>query len=142
MRQSTKEIGKFGEDLAEKYLKKRFWHILSRNYLARGGEIDIIACRFGVLAFFEVKTRTNDLFGRPRDAVDGEKIKNIRFVAKNFLNTYCDGGKVKVNYPFGLQKETKIRKKRIDVIEVYLSDCGTSYKINHIKDWENRYELH
>ena len=39
----TKQIGDYGEDLAEKYLKKRGWRILSRNFGVKGGEIDIIA---------------------------------------------------------------------------------------------------
>ena len=67
---TTKEIGAIGEEAAERFLKKRGWRILSRNFLVRGGEIDIIAFRFGVLAFFEVKSRTNEDFGTPASAVD------------------------------------------------------------------------
>ena len=32
----------------------------------------------------------------------------------------------------------KISKKRIDVIEIYLSKDGRTQKINHIKDWEKQ----
>ena len=42
MKETTKQIGDFGEDIAEKHLKKRFWRIISRNFKAHGGEIDII----------------------------------------------------------------------------------------------------
>ena len=138
MKKTAKQIGKYGEDIAEKYLKKRFWSILSRNYLAHGGEIDIIGYRFGVLTYFEVKTRSNDTYGRPSDAVDGEKVANIRIAAHDFLNTYRRGGKIPVFYPFGIEKLRRIFKQRIDVIEIYLSPDGEVREINHIKDWEKK----
>ena len=53
-----KEIGNFGEDFTAKFLKKSGYKILERNYHSRYGEIDIIASKGAVLAFVEVKTRT------------------------------------------------------------------------------------
>ena len=71
---STKKImGDMGEALAQKYLKRRFWRIVSTNYKALCGEIDIIGYRFGVLVFFEVKTRSNQSYGTPASAVDNKK---------------------------------------------------------------------
>lgn len=134
---NPKIIGKIGEDIAEKYLKKHNWKILSRNFSVRGGEIDIIGYRFGVLAFFEVKSRSNDNFGAPASAVDGEKTANIRFAAKAFLKTYKRGGKIPVFYPFGIEKMQKIRKQRIDIVEVYFDKNYKALKINHIKDRES-----
>lgn len=138
MMRTMKEIGAFGEDIAEKYLKKRFWRILSRNFLARGGEIDIIGYRFGTLAYFEVKTRSNDLFGKPSDAVDAEKVTKIKTASREFLSTYRVGGRVPIFYPFGIECKRRIKKQRIDVIEIYLSPNGELEKINHIKDWEKK----
>lgn len=135
---TAKEIGNIGEDIAENYLKKRFWKILSRNYKARGGEIDIIAYRNGVLVYFEVKARSNDSFGRPSDAVDDEKIFHIKTAARDFRAVYCSGGRVPVFYPLGIEKKRVIRKERIDVIEIYLEPDKKSGKVNHIKDWGNR----
>ena len=102
MRATTKQIGDYGESLAEKYLKKRFWRILSNNYRARGGEIDIIGYRFGVLVCFEVKTRSNDSFGAPSDAVDHEKVANILKARSDFMQAYARDRKIKVFYPFGI----------------------------------------
>lgn len=138
MMRTAKEIGNIGEDIAEKYLKKRFWRILSRNYKAHGGEIDIIAYRFGVLCYFEVKARSNDSFGKPSDAVDDEKLARIRHTARDFVSVYCIGGRVPVFYPFDIEKNRRIRKERIDVIEIYLNPDKKSGKVNHIKDWGNR----
>ena len=39
----NQEIGKIGEDLAEKYLKNKEYKIIQRNYRCRQGEMDIIA---------------------------------------------------------------------------------------------------
>ena len=132
-KQTTKQIGDMGEDLAEKYLKKRGWRILSRNFLAKGGEIDIIGYRFGVLAYFEVKSRNNDNYGRPADAVDQEKIQNIKTAARQFMQLYGWGGRISVFSPFGIDNIKAVRSQRIDVIEVYLDK--KPQKINHIKNW-------
>ncbi len=128
-----------GEALAEKYLKKRLWRILSTNFQTPYGEIDLIGYRFGRLVFFEVKTRTNDKFGRPASAVDAQKIYKIKKAMNAFLQTYCIGGRVLVNYPLGIEKRKKIKNKRIDVIEVYISD--NKPRINHIKSYSIGEEL-
>lgn len=135
---TTKEIGAIGEEAAERFLKKRGWRILSRNFLVRGGEIDIIAFRFGVLAFFEVKSRTNEDFGTPASAVDFEKLRKIKTASRAFLTAYERGGRIPVFYPFGIEKKRTVRKRRIDVIEVYLSKDYKPLRINQIKDRENQ----
>lgn len=132
---TSKEIGNIGENIAEKHLKKKGYKILSRNYKARGGEIDIIAYRFGVLVYVEVKSRTNELYGTPAEAVDEKKVSNIKYAVRDFLTAYRKGNKIPVFYPFGLERAGRIRKQRLDVIEVYLDKGYTPIKINHIKDW-------
>ena len=52
-----KTIGREGEELTVKYLKKLGFNILSQNYKSKLGEIDIIAQKDEVLAFVEVKFR-------------------------------------------------------------------------------------
>ena len=65
-----KDIGTFGERMAGEWMKQNGYAIIERNYRCRAGEIDIIACRGGVLVFAEVKTRTGDAFGMPAEAVE------------------------------------------------------------------------
>ena len=60
-----KEVGKTGEDLAFRFLKKKGYRILLRNYACKMGEIDIIAQDGDTLTFVEVKTRTSAIFGPP-----------------------------------------------------------------------------
>lgn len=61
-------------------LRRTGYRILRRNFRGpKGGEIDIV-CRdraHGELVFVEVKTRANEDFGRPLDAVDAKKRRLI-----------------------------------------------------------------
>ncbi len=51
------ELGKLGEDLACKYLKKKGYKIIERNYLKPWGELDVVATSpEKILVFVEVKT--------------------------------------------------------------------------------------
>ena len=66
--------GARGEKLASRFLRSQGYKVLYRNFKdRRGGEIDIV-CRDGdTLVFVEVKTRRDERFGRPIEAVDRRK---------------------------------------------------------------------
>ncbi|MBQ9208712.1 MAG: YraN family protein [Oscillospiraceae bacterium] len=55
---TKQQTGSVGERLTEYYLTKSGYRILERNWRIRGGEIDLIAEKDGIIAFVEVKTRT------------------------------------------------------------------------------------
>src|ERR1700756_4542956 len=82
------KLGRQGEAAAERFLKRQSFKILYRNFRARsGGEIDLV-CRDRkeqVLVFVEVKTRTNELFGTPHEAVNWRKRARIIRAAKEWL---------------------------------------------------------
>ncbi len=50
-------LGDLGEDLACKFLLKKDFVIIERNYLRKWGEIDIIAKKNAKIHFIEVKKR-------------------------------------------------------------------------------------
>lgn len=126
-------IGRLGEDAAERYLVKKHWRILARNYRVRSGEIDIVAYRNGVLAFVEVKTRTGNTFGTPAEAVDEEKIKRFRKARRDLTDHYLIDGRIPVQYGF-LKLNRKVDTLRNDIMEVYATRNGEIKSINHIKD--------
>lgn len=78
-------LGKTGENLAVKYLKKKGYTILETNYRNPLGEIDIIAKEKGTIVFVEVKTRKNNRFANPKEAVTLKKQKTIARVAQIWL---------------------------------------------------------
>ncbi|OIN97883.1 YraN family protein [Candidatus Desantisbacteria bacterium CG1_02_38_46] len=78
-------LGKKGEEIALKYLKKRGYKIIECNYRSRLGEIDIIAFHKGVMAFIEVKTRGSANFGLPQESVNERKQQQIARVALNYI---------------------------------------------------------
>lgn len=51
-----RQFGNIGEDIASKFLVKRGFDVMQRNYLRKFGEIDIIARKAEILHFIEVKT--------------------------------------------------------------------------------------
>lgn len=117
----NKKVGNYGEDKAEAYLRRRGYKILERNFRAgRGGEIDIIAKDIkGVIAFVEVKTRTNRKMGDPSEAVNYYKKKNIINTALKYIS----------------QKNLYETDARFDVIEVIpYNGIIRNVRINHIKD--------
>lgn len=80
-----RKIGDIGEDIACKYLRKKDYKILDRNFLKSFGEIDIIAIKDGVISFVEVKTRKNDSFKPASLDVDYYKKERIRKTAQAYI---------------------------------------------------------
>ncbi len=78
-------LGIKGEDLAAKFLKKKGYKIVARNFKTPVGEIDIIADDKGTLVFAEVKTRSDESFGHPFEAVTCRKRDKLRKVALYYL---------------------------------------------------------
>ncbi len=116
---SKQDVGKLGESLAAKHLKRHGMKVLYRNFRApHGGEVDLVARDRGVLAFVEVKTRTSETFGRPVDAVNMDKRFLIARGAFEWMRL-LDGEGIAINY-------------RFDVVEVLLKK-NQKEQINLIK---------
>lgn len=111
-----KELGKKGEELALRFLKKRGYRIIERNYVCKMGEMDIIAKEKDTLAFVEVKTRTSTLFGPPQLAVNSMKQRQLSKVALNFLK----------------EKQLEDVKARFDVVAILIGPKGEEIEL--IKD--------
>ena len=84
----NQEIGRRGEEAAARYLKKRGYDILERNWTCAAGEADIIAKDEMTLVFVEVKTRTNVDHGLPEEAVDEKKRNRYERIAATYLQDY------------------------------------------------------
>lgn len=82
------ELGKEGEGIATGYLAGNGYRIRHRNWRSGKKEIDIVAEKEGELVIVEVKTRRNDAFGNPEDAVDDRKIRNIISSADAYIRKF------------------------------------------------------
>ncbi len=78
-------LGIKGEDLAARFLMKKGYKVVDRNFKTPIGEIDIVAKDGEFLVFVEVKTRCSDAFGHPFEAVDARKREKLRKVALYYL---------------------------------------------------------
>ena len=79
------EIGKWGEEVAAKYLQDKGYRIVARHFTHRIGEIDIVAAREGRIIFAEVKTRTNNRFGAPEESIGWSKQNKLRRTADVYM---------------------------------------------------------
>ena len=81
-----KNVGEIGEKLAADMLSNAGYRVIARNYMAREGEIDIIAIKDGVMHFVEVKTRSSDEYGYPADSVTEAKQRHMKKAAASYLS--------------------------------------------------------
>lgn len=84
----NQELGKKGEDAAERYLVHRGYEILERNWTCFAGEADIIAKDDRCLVFVEVKTRKSTERGFPSEAVNAKKRDRYEKIALAYASEY------------------------------------------------------
>lgn len=84
----NRELGRRGEDAAARFLDRRGYDIVERNWTCAAGEADIIAHDGEALVFVEVKTRSNTEKGLPSEAVDAGKRRRYERIAALFLVDY------------------------------------------------------
>ena len=78
-------LGRRGEELAGKFLKKAGYKILESNYRGRLGEIDLVAEDGDCLVFVEVKTRGSLACGHPLESIDSRKQRQLIKAAREYL---------------------------------------------------------
>lgn len=110
------DLGRFGEALAERYLRDQGWQILARNWRCPHGELDIVALDGSCLVAAEVKTRRGVRFGEPVEAVTWAKAARLRRCAGAFVQQASGG--------FG--------GVRIDVLGLLL-EPGRPVTIRHVR---------
>ena len=124
-----KELGNKGENFAAEYYKKLGFDIVKQNYTCLGGEIDIIAENEEYILFIEVKTRSDNSFYQPSEAVDYQKQKRLTVAAVKYL------------------AETGSEKRsQFDIFEVYAHN-NRIFKVRRIEnafdafDFGGRYDI-
>ena len=82
-----RDIGRRGEDLAHRYLRRHGFTIVARNWRPPqgGGEIDIIAWEGDSLVFVEVKSRASAAGSAPERDIDADKIHALKRAARDYV---------------------------------------------------------
>ncbi len=111
------DLGRFGEDAAEGFLRAKGMGCLARRFRIRRGEVDLVMESGELLVFVEVKTRHDSRFGRPAESVSPEKRRRLARAAEAFL----------------AERNAFDRPCRFDVVEVE-PDLSGGWRIVHIAD--------
>ncbi len=125
MQRRTEPLGKDGEKFAARYLRRKGFKILARNYRCPTGEADIIALDRSTrnsngtetIIFVEVKTRSTAKYVEPESAVDARKRRQLTRIAEYYLSHH----------------DTNDYAARFDVVSVVIRE-GEKPEVKHIAD--------
>lgn len=109
----SKLLGRYGENLAAEFLRKKGYQIIGLGYRGPFGEIDIIACKGMTVAFVEVKTRQDYKYLPASAAVGEAKRRRLMLTARQWVDEHEFRGQLS-----------------FDIIEIYVK----SRQIRHIKN--------
>ena len=113
-----KLLGRWGEKRCERFLRRKGFTTITRNFACKLGEIDLIATDSnGAIVFVEVRTRADESYTRAQETVTPKKRGKLIRTAKYFLKTY----------------KVKDRPLRFDVVAVVLGRKGRP-QIRHYKN--------
>ena len=95
---NNRRKGELYEAKAAEYLVQKGYRILERNYRRRGGELDIVAFKDGLLVVCEVKSRTGFNGGSSLEAVTYRKQMQISKMTAHYLLSHGFGGQTAVRF--------------------------------------------
>ena len=76
--------GKWAEELVSRWYQQHGYVIVAGNWRCKRGELDVVACKDGVLVVCEVKARASNAFGTPAEAVTPAKQLKVRRATADF----------------------------------------------------------
>jgi putative endonuclease len=82
---SARALGPRAERRVRRYYRLRGYRVLAANARVGRNELDIVLRRGRRLVFCEVKARSGDGYGDPREAVGTEKERRLRRAAEIWL---------------------------------------------------------
>lgn len=112
----SRELGRWGEDLAKNALSRMGWRILDRNVRIGGGEVDIVALDGDELVMVEVRVRRVGKLLPPALSVGPRKLKSLIRAGSSYVSL------------LGWEKPW-----RIDVFGITV-DRDDRWAIEHVKD--------
>jgi len=114
---NRQEVGKLGEKMAQKFLKKRGYRVRETNFHCRGGEIDIVAQQRDYLVFIEVRTKRSLDFGTPEESITQAKKEKLIALALTYIDTHQNLPSLWRIDVVAIEVDDKGKAKRIELIE-------------------------
>ncbi len=108
-------VGRYGEDVAARFLQDAGWQVLDRNWRGRDGELDLVARDGSALVVVEVKTRRGTGYGHPAEAVTACKVARLRRLTAQWVAAH----------------DVRPASIRIDVIAVLVPRSGAA-QVEHL----------
>ena len=108
-------VGRYGEDVAARYVTAQGWTVLARNWRCADGELDIVALDGDELVAVEVKTRRSTAYGHPAEAVTHRKLARLRRLTARWLSEH----------------DVRAVSVRVDVVAVLVPRAGAA-QVEHL----------
>ncbi|MGN6780417.1 MAG: YraN family protein [Marmoricola sp.] len=112
----NRSLGRYGEDVAARWLVDAGMVVIDRNWRCGEGEIDLVLREGSTLVVCEVKTRTDERHGHPLEAVGAVKADRLRRLAVRWLEAH----------------DVRPRDIRVDLVGVLLQLRGAS-SVEHVR---------
>jgi putative endonuclease len=113
-------LGRWGEKRSERFLNRKGFKTLARNFSCRTGELDLVMVDpDGIIVFVEVKTRTGEQFACTEAMITPGKKRRVKRAAHYFLACH----------------RIQDRIHRFDVITIVVGDSGSP----EIRHYENAF---
>ena len=116
MTDQRKNLGAYGERLAEQHLIEQGYTIIAKNWRCSAGELDLVAQQGAELVFVEVRTRRGAYLGAPEESITPAKQTRLIRLAYTFLERWA---------------EPDIAW-RIDIVAILLDRRGRVSRLNHL----------
>ena len=117
--QAHTALGRYGEDVAVRWLQDQGYRIIDRNWRCAAGELDIVAEVAGWWVAVEVKTRRGRGFGDPFEAISRRRLLRLHRLARAWAAEHPGEGRPD--------------RWRVDAVSV-LIPAGGGLKIEILKD--------
>ena len=114
--------GPVGEQDAQKFLRKKGYKFIDRNFATRWGELDLVMeSGDGTVGFVEVKSRIESEVGSPLEQIDQDKMSHLKRAMETYLH----------------QRGWDERAARLDAVGItyrWLGDEMLAVKYEHVID--------
>lgn len=115
-------LGTVGERDAQKYLEKKGFKFIDRNFLTRWGELDLVMeAGDGTVVFVEVKSRISTEVGSPLEQIDQDKMSHLKRAIEMYLH----------------QRDWDERPARLDAVGITYERLGDEMRpveFEHVED--------